>query len=90
MSENAGPVAAVYPASIPSGTFGKPIIIPTSRKIRAVANPGNQPECIADIPTINSDAIAENAANITQIINFGTDISAYMPDTTARPIATTT
>ena len=75
ISENAGPVEAVKPARIANGSGGKPIIIPIIRKSRAVANPGNYPECMAETPTISSDTNAAIAAKITQVINMTIPIS---------------
>ena len=75
MSENAGPVEAVKPAKIAKGNVGKPIIMPIIRNKRAVAKPGNHPECIAETPTISSEINAATAAKTTHAINMPTPIS---------------
>lgn len=54
MSAKAGPVAAVKPASTTRAAGGKPIMMPMIKVMRATAKAGNQPECIAAMPTINS------------------------------------
>ncbi|MOA33020.1 hypothetical protein D3C78_1542780 [compost metagenome] len=62
ISANAGPVAAVNPVSTHSASGGKPIRMPIIRVISATAKAGNQPECIAAMPTISSCTKAANAA----------------------------
>jgi hypothetical protein len=54
MSAKAGPVAAEKPASTTSASGGKPIRMPISRVMSATAKAGNQPECMAAMPTISS------------------------------------
>ena len=63
--------------------------MPTIRKIRAVAKPGNQPECMAEMPTISSEAKAAKAAKSTQMMNMGMLISVSRPQTIAKTMATT-
>jgi hypothetical protein len=62
MSAKAGPVAAQNPHSTVSGTAGKPISMPSKSVIRANAKAGNQPACMAAIPTISSWANAATVA----------------------------
>ncbi|MNN49506.1 hypothetical protein D3C81_1640340 [compost metagenome] len=54
MSAKAGPVAAEKPTSTASAVGGKPIRMPMVSVISATAKAGNQPECIAAMPTISS------------------------------------
>ena len=47
--------------------------------MKAVANAGNHPECMAEIPTISSEMIAERAAKIIHHTNIPALISAENP-----------
>ncbi len=90
MSAKAGPVAAVKPTSMASGSSGKPSSMPTTRKISAVANAGNQPACIAERPTTSSETRAARAAKTTKPAVATGDISATIPAMRASAAAATT
>ena len=89
MSENAGPVAEVNPTMTARAMGGKPRSIPTSRKIRAVAKPGNHPEYMAEIPTISSEEIAANAEKTSHMIRVTKLMLLMMPQSSARMKAVT-
>ena len=63
--------------------------MPTIRKMKEVAKPGNQPECMAATPTSSSDTRADMAAKRIHATNMRGLISLRKPHTTASPIATT-
>ena len=82
-------MAEVNPTMTARAIGGKPRSMPTSRKIRAVAKPGNHPEYMAEIPTINSEEIAANAEKISHMIRVMALMSLMMPQIRARRKAVT-
>ena len=57
-----GPSDALKPTNSPSAIGGNPIRMPRISVMRAIANAGNHPECIAAMPTSSSCTKAANAA----------------------------